>query len=55
MTTTTAIRGQVGGKVFVTTVRDIRFGAFGSPVRVTTPPDSQVKYSSGTPYWGFYF
>jgi hypothetical protein len=37
-----------------TTVRDLTFGDFGAPVPVTTPPISQVKYTS-SPYWGFYF
>jgi hypothetical protein len=55
ITTTTEERGQAGGKVSITTVRDITFGAFGAPVRATAPPASEVKYSSGTPYWGFYF
>jgi hypothetical protein len=55
MTTTTQRRGKAGGKPFVTTGRDIGFGDFGAPVRVTTPPAGQVKYTSGMPYWGFYF
>jgi hypothetical protein len=54
ITTTTEERGRAGKAIFAT-VRDITFGAFGGPVRVTAPPASQVKYSSGTPYWGFYF
>jgi hypothetical protein len=55
MTTTTEERGQAGGKASFTTVRSITFGSFGGPVRVTTPPASEVKDTSGTPYWGFYF
>jgi hypothetical protein len=39
----------------LTTDRDITFGDFGAPVRVSAPPASQVKYTSGEPYWGFYF
>jgi hypothetical protein len=55
ITTTTEERGQASGKVSITTVRQVTFGAFGVPVRVIAPPASEVKYSSGTPYWGFYF
>ena len=39
----------------LTTDRELTFGDFGAPVPVTTPPASQVKYTSGRPYWGFYF
>ena len=35
--------------------REFTFGDFGAPVPVTTPPASQVKYTSGRPYWGYYF
>jgi hypothetical protein len=38
-----------------TTDRDIAFDDFGAPVRVSAPPASQVKHTSGEPYWGFYF
>jgi hypothetical protein len=41
--------------VNLTTGRDLTFGDFGAPVRVTPPPASQVKYTSGRPYWGFFF
>ena len=37
------------------TNRDITFSGFGAPVRVSPPPASQLKYTSGEPYWGFYF
>lgn len=39
----------------VTTDRDLTFGDLGAPVSVTAPPVSQVKYTGGGPYWGFYF
>lgn len=55
LTTITEEREQARGKPFLTTERDIAFGHFGAPVRVTAPPASQVKYTSGKPYWGFYF
>jgi hypothetical protein len=42
-------------KSSLTTDRDITFGDFGAPVRVSAPSASQVKYTSGEPYWGFYF
>jgi hypothetical protein len=38
-----------------TTHRDIGFGDFGAPVRVSAPPASQVEYTTGRPYLGFYF
>lgn len=38
-----------------TTNRDIGFGDFGAPVRVSAPPASQVEYTTGRPYLGFYF
>lgn len=41
--------------VKLTTDRDLTFGDFGAPVRGTPPPASQVKYTSGRPYWGFFF
>ena len=55
MTTITEERAQPRGKPFLTTDRDITFGNFGGRVRVTAPPAGQVKYTSGEPYWGFYF
>ena len=55
MTTITEEGVQARAKPFLTTDRDITFGDFGGPVRVTAPPDSQVKDTSGEPYWGFYF
>jgi hypothetical protein len=38
-----------------TTDRDIGFGGFGAPVRVSAPPPSQLKYTTGRPYVGLYF
>jgi hypothetical protein len=38
----------------ITTDRDLTFGNFGAPVPVTTPPASQVRYTS-SPYLGFLF
>lgn len=38
----------------ITTYRNLTFADFGTPVPVTTPPASQIRYTS-TPYWGFYF
>ena len=55
MTTTTEKRHKAGGKPFDTITRTFTFGSFGAVVRVTAPPASQVKYTSGRPYWGFYF
>jgi hypothetical protein len=55
ITTTTEEGKQTTGTPFLTTDRDITFGDFGAPVRVTKPPVGQVTYTSGTPYWGFYF
>jgi hypothetical protein len=55
MTITAERREQAGATPFSTTVRDITLGHFGGPVQVTTPPASQAEYTSGTPYWGFYF
>lgn len=46
------ITSEEGG---FTTDREITFDDFGAPVPVTTPPASQVKYTSGRPYWGYYF
>lgn len=37
------------------TNREITFSGFGAPVRVNLPPVSQLKYTSGEPYWGFFF
>jgi hypothetical protein len=54
-TITTRFGGQPQGMPLLTTTRDITFGGFGAPVRVTAPPASQVKSTSGKPYWGFYF
>jgi hypothetical protein len=55
-------QGQVRRLVTTTTQgmkltmsRDLTFGAFGTPVSVTAPPASQVTYTSGKPYWGFFF
>jgi hypothetical protein len=55
VTSTTEEGAQATGRPFLTTQRDIAFGGFGAPVRVPAPPASQVKYTSGQPYWGFYF
>lgn len=44
-----------GAKSGPTTDRDITFGDFGDPVRVSAPPASQVRHTRGEPYWGFYF
>jgi hypothetical protein len=38
----------------VTTSRDLTFGDFGAPVRVSAPAAAQVKYTR-TPWWGFLF
>jgi hypothetical protein len=46
--TTQGVHGRI------TTDRDLTFGNFGAPVPVTTPPASQVGYTS-KPYWGFFF
>jgi hypothetical protein len=55
MTITTDEGERTRGNPTFTTVRDITFGDFGAPVRVTAPPVSQVKYTIGRPYLGFYF
>lgn len=55
MTITTEEGRQAAEKAVLTTDRNITFANFGAPVRVATPPASQVKYTSGQPYWGFYF
>jgi len=39
----------------ITAERDLTFGHFGAPVPVIAPPASQVQYTSGRPFWGFYF
>ena len=44
-----------GVRPVTTTDRDIGFGNFGAPVRVSAPPASQVEYTTGRPYRGFYF
>jgi hypothetical protein len=44
-----------GMRLDVTTDRDLTFSDFGAPAPVTAPPASQVKYTSGRPYWGFFF
>jgi hypothetical protein len=44
-----------GVRLRLTTDRDITFGDFGTSVRATPPPASQVEYTSGRPYWGFFF
>lgn len=55
MMTTTEEGKLATGKTLLTTDRAITFGDFGAHVRVTMPPADQVEYTSGTPYWGFYF
>ena len=50
MTTT-----RQGAKLGVTTVRDLTFSDFGVPVPVAAPPASQVTYTNGRPYLGFFF
>jgi hypothetical protein len=55
ITTDTAIPRYATKATGPTTDRDITFGDFGTPVRASVPPASQVKYTSGAPYWGFYF
>jgi hypothetical protein len=42
-------------KAALTTRRDITFGHFAAQVAASAPPASQVKSTSGEPYWGFYF
>jgi hypothetical protein len=44
-----------GADLKFATVRDLTFSGFGAPVPVTAPPASQVTYTSGGPYWGFFF
>lgn len=44
-----------GVQPVTTTGRDISFGDFGAPVRVSAPPASQAEYTTGRPYRGFYF
>lgn len=53
LTTVTKVRSIQ--KALITTYRDITFGGFGAVFRVTAPPASQTKYTTGEPYWGFYF
>jgi hypothetical protein len=48
---TTTTQGTHGR---ITTDRDLTFSNFGAPVSVTTPPASQVGYTS-KPYLGFFF
>jgi hypothetical protein len=55
MTITAEEARQATEKAVLTTDRNITFADFGAPVRVATPPASQVKYTNGQPYWGFYF
>jgi hypothetical protein len=55
MRITTEEYSRVTGRSVTTTDRQITFGDFGAPVRVTAPPASQVQKTSGRPYWGFYF
>ena len=43
-----------GTHASITQDRDLTFGNFGAPVRVTAPPASQVGYTS-TPYLGYLF
>ena len=54
-TITTEHGARATEETLLTTDRDITLGDFGAPVPVTAPPASQVKYTSGEPYWGFYF
>lgn len=54
-TLTTVTRERSIQKTFVTTYRDITFADFGAVLQVTAPPASQTKYTTGEPYWGFYF
>jgi len=35
--------------------RDLSVSDFGSPVSVSAPLATQVKYTSGKPYWGLFF
>ncbi len=44
-----------GVRPITTTDRDISFGDYGAAVRVSPPPASQVEYTTGRPYRGFYF
>jgi hypothetical protein len=44
-----------GVQPITTTDRNISFGNFGAPVRVSAPPASQAEYTTGRPYLGFYF
>jgi hypothetical protein len=53
--TTTEKGRNAPASTVITTARDITFSDFGAPVRVTAPPASQVKSTTGKPYWGFYF
>ena len=55
MTSTTQQGRRAAKKAGPTTRRDITFGHFTAPVPASAPPASQVKYTSGEPYWGFYF
>lgn len=55
ITTEKARRRHATNAARLTTDRDLTFGDFGAPVPVTAPPANKVKYTSGKPYWGFYF
>lgn len=55
VTVTTEVGKRAPRQSALRTARDITFSGFGAPVRVTTPPASQVKYTDGKPYWGFFF
>lgn len=43
------------GNPLLTTDRQVTFGDFGVPAKVTPPPVSQTRRTTGQPYWGFYF
>jgi hypothetical protein len=55
MTITTERGARATEKALLTTRRDITFANFGASVPASAPPASQTKYTSGEPYWGFYF
>jgi hypothetical protein len=55
ITTGLASPGRTTKIRVLATNREITFSGFGAPVRVSPPPVSQLKYTSGEPYWGFYF
>lgn len=56
LVTVTMEEGKQATKgILLATDRDMAFGGFGASIRVIAPSPSQVKYTSGKPYWGFYF